>query len=163
MSPTIDILGKFPREIPVPSNQTIYTLKPGFYAVHGLESPPKVGAVQLLNEGTIAIYEGEPGEAAAAPDRLSPAYALANGGSLAVPTGLIFLRLAEEIPIAERREAVEAAGYRVVETLSYAPNAAWLRAQSGKIADALKGTKELEKIPGVENVEPQMLMASARR
>ena len=163
MSPTTDSFGKFPPEIPVPSNQTTYTLKPGLYAVHGLESPPKAGAFQLLNDGTIAIYEGEPGGAAAAPDRLSPVYTLANGGSLAVPTGLIFLRLAEEIPVAERREAVGAAGYHVVEILSYAPNAAWLRAQSGSIADALKGTKELEKIPGVENVEPQMLMVAARR
>ena len=164
MSSTIDIFSKFPRQIPVKSNQTSYILKPGYYAAHGKQPPAETDPVQLLNDGAIAIYEGDPPTAfASMPDRLSPIYTLAQGGSLAVPTGLVLLRLGEHIPIADRLDAVEAAGYEVAETLSYAPNAAWLRARSGKIADALAGTKELEKIPGVENVEPQMLMASSRR
>ena len=161
MSSNTDISSKFPRQIPVNSNQTSYALKPGYYAVHGAQRPPEPQPVQLLNEGAIAIYEGEPDAKLAS--TMSPVYTLAQGGSLAVPTGLVLLRLGEHIPIADRRDAVEAAGYEVAETLSYAPNAAWLRARSGKIADALKGTKELEKIPGVENVEPQMLMAAGRR
>jgi len=160
MSSAADILSKFPREIPVNSNRTSYTLKPGYYAVHGKETSPNSNPVQLLNDGAIAIFEGTPDIAS---DRLSPVYTLAQGGSLAVPTGLVLLRLGEHIPIAERKDAVKAAGYEVAETLSYAPNAAWLRAGNGKIADALRGIKALEKIPGVENVEPQMLMAASRR
>lgn len=164
MSSTTDISSKFPRQIPVNSNQTSYALKPGYYAVHGAQRPPQSQPLQLLNEGEIAIYEGEPdSNLAITTNKLSPVYTLAQGGSLAVPTGLVLLRLGEHIPIADRRGQVEAAGYEITETLSYAPNSAWLRARSGTIADALMGTKELEKIPGVENVEPQMLMAASRR
>ena len=164
MSSTTDIFSKFPQQIPVHSNQTSYVLKPGYYAAHGKQASAEPEPIQLLNEGAIAIYEGQPDSAfASVPERLSPIYTLAQGGSLAVPTGLVLLRLSEHIPIADRRDAVEAAGYEVAETLSYAPNAAWLRARSGKIADALIGTKALEKIPGAENVEPQMLMAAGRR
>jgi len=50
-----------------------------------------------------------------------------------------------------------------VEIPAYAPNAAWLRARSGEIADALAGTPALDALPDLEAVEPQMLMERARR
>lgn len=53
--------------------------------------------------------------------------------------------------------------YELVESLAYAPQAAWLRAPAGDIADALAGLPRLEQLPDVENVEPQMLMESVRR
>ncbi|HAZ43592.1 MAG TPA: hypothetical protein DDW76_16925, partial [Cyanobacteria bacterium UBA11369] len=68
----------------------------------------------------------------------------------------VFIRFAEKVDVESHREAIEQAGYQIAQTLSYAPHAAWVRAQSGKISDALTGISKLEAIPNVENVEPQM-------
>lgn len=164
----MDIFASFPREISVNSRPgaKTYKLMPGYYAVHALQpGTPPPDAAYLFNEGTIGVFKGSPNQAgvAATRDNLSPVYALLAGGSPAVPTGLIFLRLAEGAPVAEYKEAIKGAGYVVAESLAYAPNAAWLRARSDNIADALTGVKALEELPDVESVEPQMLMENARR
>lgn len=164
----MDTFASFPRQILVssrPGSQT-YTLMPGYYAIHGQQpGTPAPDAAYLFNEGTIAVFKGSPDQAtvAPAPDKLSPVYTLLPGGSPAVPTGLIFIRLEEGVPVGERKDKIKGAGYEVAESLAYAPNAAWLRARSGNIADALAGLKALEKLPDVESVEPQMLMESGRR
>ena len=56
---------------------------------------------------------------------------------------------------------IKNAGYEIDQTLDYAPEAAWLRAKYGEPAEALHRISELEKIPDVENVEPQMLRRRA--
>lgn len=161
----MNILAGFPRQISVSSRSGAqsYTLVPDHYAIHGLPpGSPSPNAAYRLDNGTIAIHKGSP-DHAVAQDRLSAVYALAPGGSLAVPTGLVFIRLAEGLDVRERSEEIKNAGYEMAETLTYAPNAAWLRPRSGSIADALAGLSELKKIPSVESVEPQMLMEGARR
>jgi hypothetical protein len=82
---------------------------------------------------------------------------------LAVPTGRVFIRFADDIKAGDREAEIRAAGYEVDQQVDYAPNAAWLRARSGSIADALKGIDALRKVTGVENVEPQMLMQASYR
>ncbi|MBC8029195.1 MAG: hypothetical protein H7Z16_03715 [Pyrinomonadaceae bacterium] len=164
----MDILAKFPPQIAVssrPGAQT-YTLMPGYYALHGQRSGTDVPApAYVINEGKVGVFKGSPDPAIVtnAPDKVSPVYLLSPGGSPAVPTGLVFIRFTDGVEVGERLGEIKKAGYKVAETLAYAPNAAWLRAQSGNIADALAGLKALEKIPSVESVEPQMLMESARR
>ena len=164
----VDTVAKFPRKIEVSSRlgaQT-YTLLPGYYAMHGKSAGNlATEAAYELNEGTITVFRGEPDQSKleTAGDKLTPVYALGQGGSPAVPTGLVFLRLADGATIDESTQEINEAGFEVAETLAYAPNAAWLRARSGDIADALNGLKALEKIPSVESVEPQMLMEAARR
>jgi hypothetical protein len=126
-------------------------------------------AVLTLEGGSIAVFRGKPRarrsrkEPATRPPTVAPVYRLGADGPLAVPTGLVFARFAEGVPVESRREALERAGYEVVEIPSYAPHAAWLRARSGEIADALAATAALEKLPDMEGVEPQMLMHAARR
>jgi len=164
----MDILATFPKQIAVNSTAgaQIYRLIADHYAIHGRQSgEPAPDAAYVLQEGTIAVFKGspDPALAAAKPERLSAVYSLTPGGSPAVPTGLVFIRLAEGTAIAERDEAIKNTGYEVSETLPYAANAAWLRSRSGGIADALASLGALEKIPSVESVEPQMLMESARR
>ena len=164
----MDVFASFPQQIPVSSKPGAgtYKLMPGYYATHGKQPEPAVrDAVQLFNEGAIAVFKGAPDQAtdAAWPDKLSPVYSLVPGGSPAVPTGLVFIRFAEGVPVDTLKKEIEGAGYEVAESLAYAPNAAWLRARSGEIEDALTGLKALEKLPQVESVEPQMLMESARR
>ncbi len=95
--------------------------------------------------------------------KLSPVYTLHPGGSMAVPTGQVFIRFADGVNVEERREEIETAGYKIAQKLDYAPNAAWLRASSGSIAEALSGIDKLQKLKDVENVEPQMLMHAPRR
>ncbi|MCC5664518.1 hypothetical protein LC653_11475 [Nostoc sp. CHAB 5784] len=139
-----------------------YTRKSGYYAIH-YNQPRTVatGAILQLNDGAIAIFPGEPNESEQA--TLTPIYTLQPNGSVAVPTGLVFIRFAKGVDVKSQREVINRAGYEIVESLDYAPHTAWLRAQSGNIADALARIPELEAIPKVENIEPQMLMERGLR
>ncbi|MBD2530815.1 hypothetical protein H6G97_15010 [Nostoc flagelliforme FACHB-838] len=139
-----------------------YTRKPGYYAVH-YNQPSTVasGAILRLNDGAIAVFSGEPNQSEQG--ILSPIYTLQPNGSLAVPTGLVFIRFAEGVGVESQREAINQAGYEVAQSLPYAPHTAWLRAKSGKIVDAIAGISQLEAIANVENVEPQMLMERGLR
>lgn len=157
-----DYFSEYPQQIRVGNQSAVlYNRQLGYYAVHynqpGTEA---LGAVLQLNDGAIAVFQGEPDQPKT--DTLSPIYALQPDGSLAVPTGLVFIRFVEGVDVESHREAIKQAGY-VAQSLSYAPHAAWLRAQSGKILDAIVGISRLEAIPDVENVEPQMLMARVQR
>lgn len=157
-----DYFSEYPQQIHVGQSAVSYNRQLGYYAVHykqpGIESP---GAVLQLNDGAIAVFQGEPDQPKT--DTLSPIYALQTDGSLAVPTGLVFIRFVEEVDVESQRGALKQAGYAVAQSLSYAPHAAWLRAQSGKILDAIVKIPQLEAIPDVENVELQMLMARVQR
>jgi hypothetical protein len=168
MNSTKDYFSKYPPHIRAntTSSAPLYVLKPGYYAVQ--QRPPDLpapDAVLLLDDGAIAVFQGEPGEAAEAAQAggLSPVYALQPSGLSAIPTGRVFIRFAEGVKAESRRPEIDQAGYELIESLAYAPQAAWLRAQSGDIADALAGIPQLEQLPDVENVEPQMLKESARR
>jgi hypothetical protein len=155
-------LMKYPDKIPAATARPglFYTRVPGYYAVY---NPPD--AASDANDESIAIYEGEADEAKDLPAsaRVMPVYSSQPGGSPAVPTGNIFIRFAEGTSAETRRDEIERAGYEVVESLSYAPHAAWLRSRRGDAAQALKDVGKLERIPDVENVEPQFLMKRSLR
>jgi len=163
---------EYPQQIRFGTEQSavLYSRKPGYYAVH-YKQPGTVapGAVLQLNDGAIAVFQGEPDESenairlASTTGTLGPIYTLQADGTLAVPTGLVFIRFVEGVEVESHREAIKQAGYEIAQSLSYAPQAAWLRAQSGNILDALVGISKLEAIPNVENVEPQMLMERVQR
>jgi hypothetical protein len=168
MSSKKDYFSKYPRQIRanMTASAPLYVLKSGHYAVqHRSANIPAPGAVLLLDDGAIAVFQGEPGEAAEASQSgdLSPVYGLQPSGLPAVPTGRIFVRFAEGVQAESRRQEINRAGYELVESLAYAPHAAWLRPRSGDIADALTGIPQLEQLPHIENVEPQMLLESVRR
>ncbi len=161
-----DYFSDYPQEIRVGSDAygglrlrtaVCYTRKPGYYAVH-YKQPNTVasGAIFQLNDGAIAVFLGEPNQSES--DTLSPIYTIEPNNLLAVPTGLVFIRFAEGVDVESQREVINQAGYEVEQSLDYAPQAAWLRAQSGNIVDAIAGISQLEAIPNVENVELQMLM-----
>ncbi|MEH2423482.1 MAG: hypothetical protein V7K48_21975 [Nostoc sp.] len=166
-----DYFSEYPEQIRVGSERTavFYTRKPGYYAVH-YNQPNTVtsGAILQLNEGAMsttgvgaAVFPGEPNQSEQG--TLSPIYTLEPNGSVAVPTGLVFIRFAEGVDVESQRQVINRAGYEVAQSLDYAPHAAWLRAQSGNIADAIAGIPQLEAIPKVENIEPQMLMERGLR
>ena len=167
MSANKDDFAKYPTELWVGAGEKAqaYKLLPRFYAVHGArEDAGGPEPLQTFSEENIAVFKGEPGETSAAGSRnLSPVYALHPGGSMAVPTGQVFIRFADGVKVEDRSEEIEKAGYEVAQKLDYAPNAAWLHASSGSIADGLNAIDKLQKLKDVENVEPQMLMHAARR
>lgn len=166
-----DYFSEYPEEIRVGSDayaglrlRTVisYTRKPGYYAIHYNQPKTLVtGAILQLNDGAIAVFPGEPNQSEQGTP--SPIYTLQPNGSLAVPTGLVFIRFPEAVDVKSQREVINRAGYEIVESLPYAPHTAWLRAQSGNIADAIAGIPQLEAIPKVENIEPQMLMERGLR
>jgi len=159
---------RYPQQIRanMSASAPLYVRKADHYAVHQ-RSPdlPARGAVLLLEDGAIAVFQGRPDEAniAGQAGRLGPVYGLQPSGLPAVPTGRVLVRFAAGIKADSRRQEIEQAGYELVESLAYAPQAAWLRAQSDDIAHALAGLSRLEQLPDIENVEPQMLMESVRR
>jgi hypothetical protein len=138
-----------------------YELADDLLATHSAAGPESV----LTFEGDdISV---EPLAAVRARDleerQLGPVYRRVPGGAVAVPTGRAFLRLAAGESAARREEDLIAAGYRLEQVPSYAPHAAWVRPASGRVVDALRHLDRLERLPGVEHVEPQLLSAAARR
>jgi hypothetical protein len=85
-----------------------------------------------------------------------PVYEMEGSGVQARPSGTVWIRFGEGTDAAARAAEIAAAGYRIERVIGYAPNAALVNASS--IADALSHLDALRAIPGVEAVEPQMLM-----
>jgi hypothetical protein len=162
-----EILAQFPERIRAGTEQpgVLYLKQPGCAVHNRPPGAPAPGAVLVLNNGQIAVYrELPPHVELRNPSRdLTPVYAQSPRGTPVIPTGLVLIRFREDLSVLTRRPHLEQAGYEIVQTLPYAPRAAWLRARSGNPADALRRLAELEQLDGVENVEPQMLMEAARR
>ncbi|HWT02908.1 MAG TPA: hypothetical protein VN256_21845 [Pyrinomonadaceae bacterium] len=143
---------------------TFYARAPGYHAVHyGRDEAESAGSVMTLKEEGIAVYRGDPDETSAAAAPLTPVYQLQPSGPLAVPTGKVYIRFAQGVEAASRREEVERAGYEIVKTSAYTPHTAWLQSNSGSIAQSLSNIHALESLADVENVEPQMLTAREAR
>jgi hypothetical protein len=95
--------------------------------------------------------------------RFGPVYRRIPGGGIAVPTGRVLVRFGEGDRADDHRAAVARAGYVVDTVLTYAPQAAWVRARAGGVSDALRGLARLEQLPNVEVVEPQILSEARTR
>jgi len=153
----------FPQRIAAgAANPVVYQQKPGYFARHG-EPLSEEEAEVVFKPEEIAIVRGAPASPLAPGQALSPVYAPLGGDSLVVPTGQVFLRFRAGESVAAHRDAVRQAGFTIARELDYAPQAAWIRARSGSIAEALSGLSRLKAIDGVESVEPQLLMQRARR
>lgn len=157
-----DYFSEYPQQIAVGKDSpTLYSRQPGYYAIHYQQTQKITSpAVLVLNEGKIVVMAGEPKPEIT--DSISPVYTLSSG-SLAVPTGLVFIRFAENVNVDSQQAAINQSGYEISQVLGYAPHAAWLTAKSGKVSDALLGIARLASLSHVENVEPQMLMAKVNR
>ena len=75
-----------------------------------------------------------------------------------MPTGRVFVRLAEGHDAGEHRAAFAGAGFRVERAVAHAPHAAWLRPDSGGASVALSALDAIRRLPDVVHVEPQMLL-----
>ena len=160
-----DFYSKYPRRFGAGTQRSGsgFLLKHGYYATHRTNADIVTDAELVLNDGAIAVFKGEPPRNREVQSSIGPVYELGPGGSLAVPTGLVFVRLRDGIDAASRQREIEQAGFELKNVVPYAPNAAWLKARSGSIADSLTGISKLTALEDVESVEPQMLMKGSAR
>lgn len=93
----------------------------------------------------------------------TPFYGTSPSASPQAPTGLVFIRFGEGESLEAQRPSLAAAGYEIVRVPGYAPHAAWVRASSGSIRDSLTGLERLLALPGVQAVEPELVMERAHR
>ena len=147
------LLGSVPRELPQSRQhpELRYELADDLVA-----TPTSEGGMDVRAAGAVG-REVDDGTA------LMPVYRRGAGGGAVVPTGRVLVRFAEGDRADAHREELAAAGYQLEQVLGYAPQAGWARAVSGSIADTLGHLHRLEALPGVENVEVQMVGEVARR
>jgi hypothetical protein len=158
--------GDFPKTVSAgtSSPQRQYQRVDTHFAVHGQEKRSEVEPTLEFGPERIAVYPIDRfRDVAHSGSETTPVYSLTKNGTVAVPTGKVFVRLAQNLNFEDSAEAFRRAGYEVDQTLSYAPNAGWLRPTSSSVASSLAGLSKLSAIPGVDNVEPQMLSKRASK
>ncbi|GJL60144.1 MAG: hypothetical protein NPIRA03_30010 [Nitrospirales bacterium] len=144
----------------------VYVRESDCFAVHG-PVPPALTALVLysFDDPVINVCRGEVPALSGFPSELilTPVYRLEPNGPQGVPSGNVFIRLRSQVPVEDRQPDIEACGFCIRESLSYAPHAAWIRSQDGNIATALNGIAKLHDVHDMELVEPQMLMIRVPR
>ena len=157
----------YPLRVPQSSEhpERQYERQDDLFAVHHAGAEALAAAVLILDDGRIAVLQGSPADYPFLLDatNLTPVYRLQPQGPPAVPTGLVLLRYDESITAVSRTSVFMTLGYRVAQTLDYAPHAIWLSNVSGNVADALNGVLQLAALADVVNVEPQMIAQAVRR
>ncbi|MDR4459537.1 MAG: hypothetical protein MRJ67_03310 [Nitrospirales bacterium] len=144
----------------------VYVRESDCFAVHG--PVPRALTTSVLysfDDPVINVCRGEVSALSGLPSDLivTPVYRLEPNGPQGVPSGNLFIRFRSQVSVESRQPEIEACGFSIRESLSYAPHAAWLRSQDGNIATALNGIAKLRDLNDVELVEPQMLMRRVRR
>jgi hypothetical protein len=169
-----DPLAAFPAKLrhSTSNPDVVYVRASGFFARRGVASRALSDAPMMTLEAdgdAIHVYRGAlpPTPRARSvdtgDDRLLPVYTRdANAGALAIPTGRVFVRFADALKAEAYADKLRALGYRIVRTISYAPNAAWLESTSGA-SDALKNIDKIESLADVVNVEPQLISPKAAK
>ena len=162
-----ELVARFPAEVAVGTD------KPGRYlrladhfALHGEPAGAVAAeAIERLEAEGITLWRGGSDLAAKdlEPAAVSAVYSTVAGSPLAAPTGQVFAQLEKGLRAEDYAADFHSAGYEIVRTIVYAPHAAWLGARTGDAALALRLIPELEALPRVASVEPQMLMSRALR
>ncbi len=156
----------FPEELSVGSGRHAVRLlrRRDRWAVLGELPRHLAAAVVCRMDDEASVLEGSPPtQPAELAGRIAPVYAVEGSESYAVPTGLVSVRTTEGRKIEELSAAIEAAGYRIQESPSYARHTAWLAVRNGSLPDALDGLERLRATEGVILVEPQLLRESRRK
>lgn len=144
----------------------VYVRESDCFAVHGPVPPALTTSVLYsFDDPVINVCRGKVSVISTLPANLmlTPVYRLEPNGPQGVPTGNVFIRFRSQVPVDGRRQELGACGFSIRESLSYAPQAAWLQSRDGNIATALHGIAKLRNLTDIELVEPQMLMRRVQR
>ncbi len=163
-----DPLSHFPLRMTVEAQAVsrAYVRESNCFAVHGPVPPALTTSVLYsFDDPVINVCRGEASVLSALPANLTltPVYRLEPNGPQGVPSGKVFIRFQSQVPVEGRQQELEACGFSIRESLSYAPHAAWLRSRDGNIATALNDIAKLRDLNDIELVEPQMLMRRVQR
>ncbi len=120
-------------------------------------APKHVLPILMLEEEQLAVYRGTP------PNRDDVCAVYIAEGTIAVPTGRIFVRFHEGSNARAHAATLRQLGYVIEDVPDYAPHVAWVRSTNGNIALALRNLDALCRLPEVENIEPQFITARAKR
>ncbi len=118
----------------------LYRMKEGYFALHDMPNTAYGAELILeLDEGRVRIYKGDPPqfEPAIKLQAIGPVYALEPAGIIAAPTGRVLVRF-DKGRVEDWAAGLAQCGYRVEQTLRYAPQAAWVRPSSGSIVDSIE-------------------------
>lgn len=110
---------------------------------------------------TLRLVPGRLGRDADGKDTL-PIYRGEGATSDAIATGTLFVQFAGQVD-PDQRGALDVAGFEVVRTVPYAPNAAWVRGRGQSAGESLHQIDRLRALPGVESVEPELLRQRSLR
>jgi hypothetical protein len=163
-----DLFSNYPSKIKVSTQRgdLWYARLHSLYAVHGpMPSQCSAEIVCVIEEGKLVVCRGDPTKLPAPCDlhAITPVYALGQSDVPAVPSGLILVRFSDHVQADTQRNTLLQNGFVIDRVLPHAPQAAWVKSAEGDFAAALRGISELEALPKVINVEPQMLMEAVRR
>jgi hypothetical protein len=155
----------FPETIPhsTRSPSPVYRRVPEAYAIVGHLPPSLATSVVGRIEDSRVVFVQGVRDPDLLPDGATPLYALRPGGALAMPTGRVLARFAPGDPVEQHEAQLERAGYRIIETITQAPEAAWLEDSAGNPANALARFTALANVPGLVHAEPQMISPSHHR
>src|SRR5262249_24583936 len=141
MSGDMPDFSEFPKVVSADSgSDRKYHLVASHFAVHGISTqagsepamefvPEKITVYPIHRFTSMEQTRGE----------TSPVYSLQPDGSLAVPTGRVFVRMGRARRFVYHEGDFRAAGYEIDHAVPYAPNAGWLRPSSSSIAASLAG------------------------
>jgi hypothetical protein len=163
-----DLFSHFPLRMSLEAQDLsrVYVHESDCFAVHGPVPPALTKSVLYsFDDPVINVCRGEVPALQGLPSALivTPVYRLEPNGPQGVPSGNVFIRFRPQVSVEVRQKEIEACGFSICESLSYAPHAAWLWSQDGNIATALNGIAKLRDLNDVELVEPQMLMKRVQR
>ena len=163
-----DPFSQFPLRMTVEAQAVprVYVRESDCFAVHGPVPPALTTSVLYsFDDPVINVCRGEVSVMSTLPANLTltPVYRLEPNGPQGVPSGNVFIRFQSQVPVEGRRQELEACGFSIRESLTYAPHAAWLQSQDGNIATALNGIAKLRDLNDIELVDPQMLMRRVQR
>ncbi|MCZ6644175.1 MAG: hypothetical protein O7F71_21580 [Gammaproteobacteria bacterium] len=78
-------------------------------------------------------------------------------------SGRLYVSFEEGSQISARASDLEAAGFQIDSIPGYALHTAWVSRPDGDVGAALAGIAQLETVPGVVRIEPQLLGVRAHR
>ncbi len=156
----------FPRSLPgrIPGPAPVWQRCDDRFACRGA-APADATRLLTIEDGdeSWTICAGAP----VGDDEVVAVYARAGGGALAVPTGRLWVRFAEDDRAESHRATLARSGLEIVSIPPWAEHAAWVRARADSLSESLRrgidAAADLAAAHGASLVEPQMLMESARR